>query len=291
MFRGSMVAMVTPMHDDGAVDEEALARLVDFHVENGTDAIVAVGTTGESATLDYDEHCHVMRRVVEMARGRVPVIGGTGANSTWEAIKLTRCAMEGGCDAALLVTPYYNKPTQEGLYQHYKTIAEAVPIPQILYNVPSRTACDMIPETVERLSHIPNIVAIKETVSVERVRELLERCEDRLDVYSGEDAHARAIILEGGKGVISVTANVAPRQMHDMAMAALQGDRETADAIDARLAALHNSLFVESNPIPVKWAVHQLGLIGPAIRLPLTPLSEQHHETVRQALKLAGAIE
>ncbi|MCH8506070.1 MAG: 4-hydroxy-tetrahydrodipicolinate synthase [Ectothiorhodospiraceae bacterium] len=291
MFRGSMVAMVTPMHDDCAVDEEALARLVDFHVENGTDAIVAVGTTGESATLDYDEHCHVMRRVVEMARGRVPVIGGTGANSTWEAIKLTRCAMEGGCDAALLVTPYYNKPTQEGLYQHYKTIAEAVPIPQILYNVPSRTACDMIPETVERLAHIPNIVAIKETVSVERVRELLERCEDRLDVYSGEDAHARAIILEGGKGVISVTANVAPRQMHDMAMAALQGDRETADAIDARLAALHNSLFVESNPIPVKWAVHQLGLIGPAIRLPLTPLSEQHHETVRQALKLAGAIE
>ncbi len=291
MFRGSMVAMVTPMHDDGAVDEEALERLVEFHVQNGTDAIVAVGTTGESATLDYDEHCHVMRRVVQLARGRVPVIGGTGANSTWEAIKLTRCAMEGGCDAALLVAPYYNKPTQEGLYQHYKTVAEAVPIPQILYNVPSRTACDIMPETVERLSHIPNIVAIKETVSVERVRELLERCGDRLDVYSGEDGYARATIMEGGKGVISVTANVAPRAMHDMAMAALQGDRETAEAIDARLAALHNSLFVESNPIPVKWAVHQLGLIGPAIRLPMTPLSEQHHETVRQALKLAGVIE
>ncbi len=291
MFRGSMVAMITPMHEDGAVDEAALERLVEFHVENGSDAIVAVGTTGESATLDYDEHCHVMRLVVRFARGRVPVIGGTGANSTWEAIKLTRCAMEGGCDAALLVTPYYNKPTQEGLYQHYKAVAEAVPIPQILYNVPSRTAVDLMPETVERLSDIPNIVAIKETVGVDRVRELVDRCGERLDVYSGEDAHARGTIMEGGKGVISVTANVAPRQMHDMCTAALKGDWETAEAIDARLAALHSALFVESNPIPVKWAVNQLGLSGPTLRLPMTPLSEQHHETVRQALKLAGAME
>ena len=180
MFRGSMVAMVTPMHDDGSLDDAALAKLVDFHVENGTDGIVAVGTTGESATLDYDEHCEVMRKVVEAARGRVPVIGGTGANSTWEAIKLSRCAMEGGCDAVLLVTPYYNKPTQEGLYQHFKAIAEAVPIPQILYNVPGRTACDMLPETVERLSHISNIVAIKEAQgTVQRAREILDRCGDK----------------------------------------------------------------------------------------------------------------
>ncbi|MCP1674066.1 4-hydroxy-tetrahydrodipicolinate synthase [Natronocella acetinitrilica] len=291
MFRGSMVAMVTPMFEDGAIDEEGLARLVEFHVDNGTDAIVAVGTTGESATLDYDEHCHVMRKVVEMACGRIPVIGGTGANSTWEAIKLTRCAMEGGCDAALLVVPYYNKPTQEGLYQHYKAVADAVPIPQILYNVPGRTACDMLPETVERLADIPNIVAIKETVSVQRAREIIERCGDRLDVYSGEDGVSREILLAGGKGVISVTANVAPQQMHDMCQAAISGDRETAEAIDARLAALHKALFVESNPIPVKWAVSQLGLIGPSIRLPLTPLSEQHHETVRQAMLLAGVLE
>ncbi len=283
--------MVTPMFEDGAIDERSLAGLVEYHIENGTDAIVAVGTTGESATLDYDEHIHVMRKVVEFARGRIPVIGGTGANSTWEAIKLTRGAMEGGCDAALLVVPYYNKPTQEGLYQHFRTVADTVPMPQILYNVPSRTACDLLPETVERLADVANIVAIKETVSVQRAREILERCGDRLDVYSGEDAVSREILLAGGKGVISVTANVAPRQMHDMCAAAVANDRETAEAIDARLAALHKALFVESNPIPVKWAVHQLGLIGPAIRLPLTRLSEQHHETVRQAMLLAEVLE
>lgn len=292
MFRGSMVAMITPMHDDGAVDDEALSRLVEFHVENGTDAIVAVGTTGESATLDYDEHCRVMRRVVELVRGRMPVIGGTGANSTWEAIKLTRCAMEGGCDAALLVTPYYNKPTQEGLYQHFKAVADAVPMPQILYNVPGRTACDMLPETVERLADIPNIVAIKEAQgTVQRAREIIERCGDRLDVYSGDDANGRETILAGGKGVISVTANVAPALMHRMCMAALEGNREEAEAIDARLAALHKALFVESNPIPVKWAAYDMGLVGPAIRLPMTPLAEHHHETVRQALKLATELD
>jgi len=292
MFRGSMVALITPMHDDGAVDDQALARLVEFHVSNGTDAIVAVGTTGESATLDYDEHCAVMRRVVELARGRLPVIGGTGANSTWEAIKLTRCAMEGGCDAALLVTPYYNKPTQEGLYQHYKAVADAVPIPQILYNVPGRTACDLLPATVDRLADIPNIVAIKDAHgTVQRAHDLIALCGDRLDVYSGDDDKGREVILAGGKGVISVTANVAPALMHRMCMAALDGDRELAEAIDARLAALHKALFVESNPIPVKWAAYEMGMVGPGIRLPMTPLSEHHHETVRQALKLAEAMD
>jgi 4-hydroxy-tetrahydrodipicolinate synthase len=286
-----MVALVTPMREDRAVDDEALAGLVDFHVANGTDAIVAVGTTGESATLDFEEHVHVMARVVELAAGRVPVIGGTGANSTWEAIELTRAAMRVGCDAALLVVPYYNKPTQEGLYQHYKAVADAVPMPQILYNVPSRTGCDMLPETVERLSHVPNIIAIKETVSVQRAREVMERCEGRIDLYSGEDGVAREILLCGGKGVISVTANVAPALMHAMCMAAIDGARERAEEIDARLAALHNALFLEPNPIPVKWAVAKLGLMGNTIRLPLLPLSEQHHETVRQAMMLAGVLE
>ncbi len=291
MFHGSMVALVTPMRPDGEVDYEALGRLVEFHVDNGTDAIVAVGTTGESATLDYDEHFEVMRKTVEFARGRLPVIGGTGANSTWEAIKLTRYAMECGCDAALLVTPYYNKPTQEGLYQHYKAIAEAVPLPQILYNVPGRTACDLLPETIERLMPIPNIIGIKEAHgTVQRVRQIIERCGDKLDVYSGDDANAREIILLGGKGVISVTANIAPALMHDLSEAARRGDTVEAERIDARLAAVHKALFVEANPIPVKWAVQQLGLIGPGIRLPLTPLSEQHHETVRQAMKLAHLI-
>ncbi len=288
MFRGSMVALITPMHEDGSVDEAALEELVDFHVREGSDALVAVGTTGEAATLDYDEHCHLMRRIVALARGRIPVIGGSGANSTWEAIKLTRCAMEAGCDAALLITPYYNKPTQEGLYRHFRAVAEAVAIPQILYNVPGRTACDMLPETVERLADIPNIVAVKEAHgTIQRPREILERCGDRLDVYSGDDGNAREIILAGGKGCISVSANVAPRLMHDMCAAALAGDHDTADALDARLAALHKALFVESSPIPVKWAVGELGLAGPTLRLPLVPLSPEHHETVRQAMKLA----
>ncbi|RFA24808.1 4-hydroxy-tetrahydrodipicolinate synthase [Alkalilimnicola ehrlichii] len=291
MFHGSMVALVTPMDSDGEVDYPALERLVEFHVDNGTDAIVAVGTTGESATLDYDEHFEVMRRTAEYARGRIPVIGGTGANSTWEAIKLTRYAMEGGCDAVLLVTPYYNKPTQEGLYQHYKAIADAVPIPQILYNVPGRTACDLLPETVQRLADVPNIVGVKEAYgTVQRAREVIERCGDKLDVYSGDDAIGREIIMQGGKGIVSVTANVAPKLMHDLCAAAMRGDIQEAERIDAQLAALHKAMFVESNPIPVKWAVAELGLMGPGIRLPMTPLPEQHHETVRQAMKLAGVL-
>ncbi len=291
MFRGSMVALVTPMTEDGSLDFDALGRLVEFHIENGTSAIVAVGTTGESATLDEAEHCEVIRRCVELVRGRVPVIAGTGANSTREAIDLTRCAMEGGADACLLVTPYYNKPTQEGLYLHHKAVADAVPIPQILYNVPGRTACDMLPETVARLSRIPNIVGLKDaTGDLSRLATLLDGCGDRLDLYSGDDATGREFMLAGGKGVISVTANVAPAAMRALCDAALAGDRERATEIDLRLAALHRDLFVESNPIPVKWALCEMGLIPGGIRLPLTPLSPRHHDTVRRALQQAGAL-
>jgi 4-hydroxy-tetrahydrodipicolinate synthase len=291
MFQGSLVALVTPMREDGAIDEDAMQRLVDFHVEQHSDALIAVGTTGESATLNEDEHCQLLRRTVEMAAGRIAVIAGTGANSTREAIDLTRCALDAGVDACLLVTPYYNKPTQEGLYQHYKTVAEAVPIPQILYNVPGRTAVDMLPETVERLAPIDNIIAIKEaTGDMDRARRLVERCGEQLDIYSGDDATAMELMLLGGKANISVTANVAPRAMHDMCAAALSGDRETASAINASLESLNQCLFVESNPIPVKWALHEMGLIPEGIRLPMTTLSAEHHETVRQALREAGLI-
>jgi 4-hydroxy-tetrahydrodipicolinate synthase len=291
MFHGSMVALVTPMLGDGTIDEDSLQRLVDFHVENHTDAIVSVGTTGESATLDEAEHCHVMRRTVEMAAGRIPVIAGTGANSTREAIILTRCAMEAGVDACLLVTPYYNKPTQDGLYLHFRAVAEAVPVPQILYNVPSRTACDLLPATVERLSTISNIVGIKEaTGSMERAREIMDRCGDRLDVYSGDDATAMELMLLGGKGNISVTANVAPAGMHELCTAALAGERSRAESINQQLEILHRVLFVQSNPIPVKWALHEMGLIPPGIRLPMTPLAAEFHDTVRQALRQAGVL-
>jgi len=291
MFHGSMVALVTPMLEDGSVDESALRKLVDFHVESGTAAIVAVGTTGESATLDFDEHCRVVALTVEYAAGRVPVIAGTGSNSTHEAIELTRCAERGGADACLLVTPYYNKPTQEGLYLHHKAVAEAVPIPQILYNVPGRTACDMLPDTVARLAGIPNIVGIKEaTGDMQRARDILDRCGDRLDLYSGDDASAMEFILLGGKGAISVTANVAPALMAQMCEAARTGDREAATALDRRLAGLHRNLFLEANPIPVKWALAEMGLIGHALRLPLTPLSAQHHDALREAMRQAGVL-
>lgn len=291
MFHGSMVALVTPMRDDGELDFQALQRLVEFHIENGTDALVAVGTTGESPTLDFDEHCLVMRKVAEYARGRVPVLGGTGSNATKEAIELTTSAMEGGCDAVLLVTPYYNKPTQEGLYQHYKAIAEACPIPQLLYNVPGRTACDLLPETVQRLAEIPNIVGIKEAHgTVQRARDIIERCGASMDVISGDDPNARETIYAGGKGVISVTANVAPRLMHELCAAALRGDRAEADRIDAKLAALHKILFCEANPIPVKWAVHEMGLIQAGIRLPLTPLREQFREPLREVMRQVGLL-
>lgn len=291
MFRGSMVALITPMRDDGSLDEGALRRLVDFHIEQGTDAIVAVGTTGESATLDEDEHCRVIRQVVEYAAGRIPVIAGTGANSTTEAISLTRCGKEAGADACLLVTPYYNKPTQEGLYRHHRVVAEAVPIPQILYNVPGRTACDILPETVARLAEVDNIVAIKEaTGDLERARRILDLCGEGFALYSGDDATARDLMLSGGQGVISVTANVAPNLMHRMCVAALGGDREQAQALDAKLAALHRDLFLESNPIPVKWAVSEMGLAPKGIRLPLTWLSEAMWGRVREAMQQAGVL-
>jgi 4-hydroxy-tetrahydrodipicolinate synthase len=292
MFQGSMVALVTPMREGGDIDEDSLLRLIDFHVANNSDALVSVGTTGESATLNEEEHCHLLRRTVEMAAGRIAVIAGTGANSTREAIDLTRCAHEAGADACLLVTPYYNKPTQEGLYQHHKAVAEAVPIAQILYNVPGRTAVDMLPDTVERLAAIDNIVGIKEaTGDMGRARAILDRCGDRLDLYSGDDATAMELILLGGQGNVSVTANVAPAAMHELCAAALAGDRDRAAAINARMDVLHNTLFVESNPIPVKWALNEMGLIPAGIRLPLTPLANEYHDTVRQALRQAGVIE
>lgn len=291
MFHGSMVALVTPMQTDGSVDQERLNSLLEFHIENGTDAIVAVGTTGESATLDEKEHCEVIRQVVKVINGRIPVIAGTGANSTREAIDLTRCAMEAGADACLLVTPYYNKPTQEGLYQHFKAIAEAVPVPQILYNVPGRTAVDMTNDTVDRLADISNIVGIKDaTGDMERGAELIKRCGDRIDIYSGDDSTTLELIKLGGKGCISVTANVAPRDMHEMCSAALAGDSSTAESLNQKLMPLHKNLFAESNPIPVKWALHEMGLIAAGIRLPLTPLAEQHHETLRSAMKQTGVL-
>ncbi len=295
MFSGSMVAVATPMEPgvgiDNPVDEVALARLIEFHIDNRTDAIVAVGTTGESATLTEEEHCHVIRRVVELVAGRVPVIAGTGANSPLEAIRLTRCAREAGADACLLVTPYYNKPTQEGLYLHYKTVAEAVDIPQILYNVPGRTACDMLPETIGRLSTIPNIIGVKEaTADLSRVAAIRELAGREFLLVSGDDATAMEFMLAGGQGVISVTANVAPRLMHDLCVAATAGDRETAEAIDRRLAGLHEKLFVESNPIPTKWALHRMGLIQAGIRLPLTWLSESAQPQVEDAMRQAGAL-
>jgi len=291
MFQGSMVALVTPMRDDGGIDYAALDKLIDFHVKNATDAIISVGTTGESATLTFDEHCAVMEHTIKHARGRIPVIAGTGANSTSEAIELTRCAERLGADACLLVVPYYNKPTQEGLYLHFRKIAESVPIPQILYNVPGRTACDMHNDTVVRLADIENIIGLKDaTGDVERGRDLITRVGSRMTIYSGDDGTALDHMLAGGKGDISVTANVAPKLMHDMCAAALDGDADRARGLNDRLADLHRALFVESNPIPVKWAVQQLGLIGPAIRLPLTPLSAEFHGTVRAAMAKAGII-
>ena len=292
MISGSIVALLTPMHQGSLeVDWSALRKLVDWHTEQGTNGIVAVGTTGESATLSVAEHAEVIRVVVEQAAGRIPVIAGTGANSTAEAIELTQAAAEAGADACLLVTPYYNKPTQDGLYLHYKAIAEAVDIDQFLYNVPGRTACDMLPETVLRLSEIDNIVGIKEaTGDLDRARQIIQQCSKDFAVYSGDDATARELILLGGRGDISVTANVAPKLMSEMCSAALAGDAELALALDSKLAALHQSLFVEANPIPVKWAVSQLGLMSNTLRLPMTPLSESHREEVRSAMANAGLV-
>jgi len=286
-----MVAMVTPMHDDGSVDWTALERLVDHHVAEGTDAIVSVGTTGESATLNHDEHGEVIARTVKAAAGRIPVIGGTGANSTAEAISLTRHAAEVGVDACLLVVPYYNKPPQEGLYQHFKAIADAVSIPQILYNVPGRTGVDMQNDTTLRLAEIDNIVAIKDaTNDLDRGRDLISRAPQDFLIYSGEDGTACELMISGGKGTISVTANAAPNLMHRMCQAAIAGDADSARALNNQLAELHKAMFVESNPIPAKWAVAQQGLMGEGIRLPLLPLSSQCHDEVRSAMSGAGVL-
>ncbi|WP_101675153.1 4-hydroxy-tetrahydrodipicolinate synthase [Alloalcanivorax mobilis] len=292
MIRGSIVAIVTPMRDDGSVDWEHLRKLVNWHVEQGTHGIVAVGTTGESATLGFEEHDSVIREVVAIADGRIPVIAGTGANSTEEAIRLTRDAKRDGADACLLVTPYYNKPPQEGLYQHFLAVARAVDIPQILYNVPGRTACDLLPETVERLAKVPNIVGIKEaTGNLERAREIRERCGNDFLLYSGDDATALELMLAGGDGDISVTANVAPAKMAAMCTAALSGDVETARALNAELDPLHRDLFIEPSPIPAKWALYEMGLIDSGIRLPLVPLSEAAQPRLRDTLRRCGLLE
>jgi 4-hydroxy-tetrahydrodipicolinate synthase len=289
MLQGSLVAIVTPMHTDGALDLNSLRALIDFHIDQGTDGIVIVGTTGESPTVDFDEHCMLMRTAIEHTAGRIPVIAGTGANSTREAIELTRQAKTLGADACLLVTPYYNKPTQEGLYRHYQAVAEAVGIPQILYNVPARTGCDIANDTVLRLAELPNIVGIKDaTGNIERATDLLLRAPAGFAVYSGDDASCLSVILLGGQGVISVTANVAPRLMHEMAKAALDGDAVLARTINAKLFALHQKLFVEANPIPVKWVLQEMGLIGPGIRLPLVPLSTGYKDILKNAMKSAS---
>lgn len=291
MITGSLVALVTPMHADGSIHWEALANLIDMHIEQGTNAIVAVGTTGESATLDVDEHCSVIKFTVERAAGRIPIVAGTGANCTREAIELTKAAKLAGADACLLVAPYYNKPTQEGLYRHHMTIADAVEIPQILYNVPGRTVCDMLPATVQRISQHSNVVAIKEaTGNLERGREILDLCDPEFLLYSGDDATAMELMLLGAKGNISVTANVAPKAMSDLCAAAISSDRARAEAINEPLLGLHQNLFLEANPIPVKWALQQMGLMEEGIRLPLTPLSELYQQPVLDAMKQAGVL-
>ena len=285
--------MVTPMVPGTlAVDTDALRRLVDWHISSGTDAIVAVGTTGESATLEIEEHLDVVKICVEQAGGRIPIIAGTGANSTREAIELTSGAKRAGADACLLVTPYYNKPTQEGLVLHYQAIAEAVSIPQILYNVPSRTACDMLPETVCRLAQVENIVGIKEaTADMSRAKQIIAGCSESFAVYSGDDVTAADLMLLGGKGNISVTANIAPAQMHALCAAALAGQEAKVRQLNDSLAQLNDNLFVESNPIPVKWAMAEMGLVAhDAIRLPMTPLSEPLRAPLRSLLVDAGLL-
>lgn len=289
MFKGSLVAIVTPMHEDGELDLENFRSLLDFHIAQGTDGVVVVGTTGESPTVDFKEHYLLLQTAVEHVAKRIPVIAGTGANSTREAIDLSLYAKEIGVDACLSVAPYYNKPTQDGLYQHFKAIAEAVDIPHILYNVPGRTVADICNDTALRLAEIPNIIGIKDaTGDIGRGSDLLRRASKDFLIYSGDDASGLALLLLGGHGVISVTANVAPRKMHEMCVAAASGDLATARMLNNQLLRLHTDLFVEANPIPVKWAVEQMGLIQSGIRLPLTPLSAQYHSLLREAMQLAN---
>jgi 4-hydroxy-tetrahydrodipicolinate synthase len=289
MIRGSIVAIVSPMLDDGSLDLDGMRRLIDWHVAEGTDGIVIVGTTGESPTVDYEEHCLLIRTAIEQAAGRVPVIAGTGGNSTREAIELQAFARKAGADMCLSVVPYYNKPTQEGLYRHFKAIAEAVEIPMILYNVPGRTVCDMQTDTALRLAQVPHIVGIKDaTGNLERGSDLIRRAPKGFAIYSGDDGTGLPLMLMGGDGVISVTANVAPRAMHELCVAALGGDVQRARAINNKLLGLHRHLFVEANPIPVKWVLQEMGLIKGGIRLPLTPLSSSFHDLLRGAMEQAG---
>ena len=291
MITGSIVAIVTPMNEDGSLDFDSLRKLIDFHVEQHTDGIVIVGTSGESPTVNVDEHCELIRVAVSHAAGRIPVIAGVGGNSTAEAVDLTRFARQAGAQAGLSVVPYYNKPTQEGLYRHFKAIAEADDLPILLYNVPGRTVADLSNDTTLRLAEVPNIIGIKDaTGNLERACDLIARAPEGFALYSGDDMTTLAFILMGGHGAISVTANVAPKLMHEMCAAALAGDLGTSREINRRLLGLHKQLFCEANPIPVKWAVHQLGLIGPAIRLPLTPLDAACHDRVRDAMHAADLL-
>ncbi|WP_044099675.1 4-hydroxy-tetrahydrodipicolinate synthase [Acinetobacter pittii] len=290
-IQGSIVAIVTPMLKDGGVDWKGLDKLVEWHIEQGTNSIVAVGTTGEASTLSMEEHTQVIKEIIRVANKRIPIIAGTGANSTREAIELTKAAKDLGADAALLVTPYYNKPTQEGLYQHYKAIAEAVELPLILYNVPGRTGVDLSNDTAVRLAEISNIVGIKDaTGDVPRGKALIEALNGKMAVYSGDDETAWELMLLGADGNISVTANIAPKAMSEVCAVAISKDEQQAKTLNNKIANLHNILFCESNPIPVKWALHEMGLIDTGIRLPLTPLAEQYREPLRNALKDAGII-
>lgn len=291
MLRGSLVAIVSPMQEDGSLDLEAFRRLIDWHIGEGTDGIVVVGTTGESPTVDFEEHTLLIKTAIEQAAGRVPIIAGTGANSTREAIELQAFAKKAGADQCLSVVPYYNKPTQEGLYRHFTAIAEAVDVPMIVYNVPGRTVADLHNDTTLRLAQVPNIIGIKDaTANLERGADLIRRAPKGFAIYSGDDATALALTLLGGDGVISVTANAAPRLMHDMCAAAFAGDLGRARSANNRLLGLHRHLFVEANPIPVKWVLQQMGLIRGGIRLPLTPLSSSFHDLLRGAMEQAGLV-
>lgn len=290
MFKGSMVALVTPMQADGSIDKKALQELSEWHVQSKTDALVVVGTTGEAPTLQPDEHLEIISTVMKQVAGRIPVIAGTGTNSTQTTIRLTQQAEKIGVNACLVVTPYYNKPTQNGLFQHYKIVAENTTLPVILYNVPGRTGCDLMPETVERLAKIKNIIGIKEaTGKIDRAIEIMTRCRNDFLIYSGDDPTALELLLKGAKGVISVTANVVPHKMHEMVQAALAGNQSLAEKMNTTLMGLHKKLFVEANPIPTKWLMHEMGLIPAGIRLPLLPLDQKYHQELREALHQAGA--
>ena len=291
-LNGSMVAIVTPMHEDGGLDLDAFRKLIDWHIQEGTDGIVVVGTTGESPTVDVEEHCEIIRVSVEQAKGRVPVMAGCGANSTKEAIELAKFAKGVGADSQLQVVPYYNKPTQEGQYQHFKAIAEAVgDLPTVLYNVPGRSVADMAHATVLRLAQVPGIVGIKEaTGNIERAQWLIKEVPKGFAVYSGDDPTAVALMLCGGQGNVSVTANVAPRLMHELCVAAVAGDTRRAMELQFKLLPLHRNLFIEANPIPVKWAMARMGLCGGTLRLPMTPLETSNEAAVESALRACGLI-